>query len=182
MKVPYSWLAEWVQVPWQAARARRAPHHGGLRARGARAPRRRHSPGGRGGDPQRRASPAGGEAAGVPRVDGQRRAAADRVRRVQRARRAEERARAGRARSCRASCAIRRRSCAASNRRACWLGEGAGARGRLERDSRAAARMRRSGWSCASTSISMRRCSKSTSRPTAAMPCRSSASRAKWRR
>ena len=96
MKLPYSWLTEWVTRAVAGGRAGCASHHGGVRARVARAGSAGFQWRGGGGDSLRRAAPAGGQAAGVPRVDGERRAAADRLRREQRARGAQERTCRGR--------------------------------------------------------------------------------------
>ena len=117
MKVPYSWLAEWVDVPWDGARAGLAPDHGRLRARGARAGGAAVHAGRRRRDRLGRAAPASRQAAGVPRLDGAgRRASADRLWCAQRARGAEDRAGHGRREACPATWRSRRRSCAASSR------------------------------------------------------------------
>ena len=121
MKIPHTrGCSEWVKVPWQARGARRAPHHGGLRGRGAGARGAAlHRGRGRGdlSAPSDIRRPS--KLHSLPSVARHGRAAADRVRRAQCARGLEERARGRRREAARAISRSRRRSCAASSRRAC---------------------------------------------------------------
>ena len=191
MKLPLSWLREWVDWPreWDAHELARRLTFVGLRGRGDHAggaglQRRRRGAHRQSVEPHPQADKL--QVCRVtrrrPTVRPARRGAADRLRGGQCAGRTGQRAGdVGRGAAGRAS-RSRRPDCAVSTRRACCARRASWAWRRRPRASSSCHPMRRSARICATTWISTMWFSRSMSRPTAAMRCRCWAWRARWRR